>query len=310
MEPFGLPQSPHFDVAVFNGTTLTAGTGWQTWTKPAGKAMANILVIGGGGGGGSGALGNPSTAGGGGGGGSGSMTIVEIPLDFLPPRLYVSVGAAKTGAGIGTFVSVSTSTYQDHIIANANGGGAGGNASGGTAGAAGAAGAAGNASTMPLGSAFVKLRVAGQAGIAGSGNNNASDLTLPTTGLRVTGGAGGGGLQSSSGKASGGGNFITPSDPTNFPIHLGGKKEQAATVPAPSGSHGYRVDNGPGGYFYYGGTGGASTHPTASGAGLTQGAGGNGGIGSGGGGSGGARTGSLAAPISYGGAGLVVITCY
>lgn len=311
MEPFALPVSPHHDIAIFGAGTQAGGAGWQTWVKPVGKAYANILVIGPGGGGGSGTVGNPSSAGGGGGGGSGGMTVIEIPLDFLPPRLYVSVpnGRVGTGSASSTIVAVMPNGTTAHTLVTALGGSGGGNASGATAGAAGSGAAAATSSLMPLGWGFVKQALAGQAGITGSGNNNAASLTLPVTGIRMTGGTGGGGLGSTATASREGGHFVIPAAPTYFPTHMGGLST-SATAPANPGEAGYRIDGGPGGYFFYGGTGSSSTAPTATGSGLVQASGGNGGIGSGGGGNGGARTGSVAAPVSQGGPGLVVITCY
>jgi hypothetical protein len=307
MDTAALPQSLHFDTARFGGTTMTAGSGWQTWKKPLGKSYAIITVFGGGGGGGAGAIGAASTAAGGGGGGSGGMTIVEIPLAFLPSGLFISVGAAKSGAGLITYVSMQPNISANHIVAVAGGGSGGGNAAGATAGTGGSAGAGGTAATMPFGWAFAKLTVAGRPGTAGGTVGNAPTYTLPTTGVRINGGTGGGGLPAS-GVGSTGGSYSVPAS-TYYFANDGGVGASVSTAPPDSGKSGVPV-LGAGGDYYYGATGGGSTHVTATGAGLVSGAGGNGAVGSGGGGSGGALTGSAAASLSLGGPGLVIITCY
>ena len=309
MEPYSLPASPHVETAIFNGTTSATTSGWQTWTKPAGKAFANIMAIGGGGGGGSGAIGAVGAAAGGGGGGSGGISIIDIPLAFLPPRLYILVGAAKTANGISAYVSTQPNITSNHVFVYAAGGGLGGNASAGTAGIAGNAGSAATTTSMPLGWPFLNAAYAGQNGSIGGGAVTGAGVTLPLTGLRVTAGSGGGGLPAS-GAGSAGGSFSIPSAQSYFMYQAGGLSPTSASDAPGIGQHGFRLDTGAGGHFYYGGSGGASTHASASGPGLVQARGGNGGIGCGGGGMGGALTGSTAAGVSLGGAGLVVITCY
>ena len=313
MEPFGLPTSPHVEKIEFTGNTLVAGSSWQTWTKPAGKSYLTMVLFGGGGGGGAGAIGNPAAASGGGGGGSGGLTIVEVPLALLPNRLYVSVGGAKTGAGIGTYVSTQPNLTSNHVFACVYGGLAGGNASGATAGTAGSPAGPVAATNMPIGWVFRKLILGGQAGTAGgTGYATGGALTLPTTGIRTTGGTGGGGVGADGGNGESGGSFIIPASPTHYLPHPGGVGPVPAEVAPSAGNSGFRLDTGSGGYLYYGGTGGgsSSTNGLPITESMIQAPGGNGGIGSGGGGSGGAITGSVAAPLSYGGAGLAVFVCY
>lgn len=308
MEPFGLPINGTVEKYVFNGNSVTDGASWHTWNKPVGKSMATFIVIGGGGGGGQGVIGANSTAAGGGGGGSGGMTVVHIPLDLLPPRLYISVAAAKTGAGVPSRVSLQPNTTANHTFIIANGGGAGGNATGATGGAAGAAAAGATAATMPLGWAFPQLAIGGQAGIVGGAAVSGGNLTLPVTGVRVTGGTGGGGLPAAAAAGTSGGNITAVASPSYMQGLLGGAGSATATAPAAFGNSGFLVPEA--GFFYLGGTGGASTHGSASGAGLVQSRGGDGSIGCGGGGNGGALTGSTAATLSLGGPGLVMIYCY
>ena len=296
MEPYGLPNSPHYDVSVFTGNfTGSVNLTWQTWTKPAGKAYAHIMLIGGGGGG----------------GGSGGVTILEVPLSFLPPRLYIAVPEARTVFTYSTYVALqpsNTNPAPNHILAVANNGGVGGNGSTSAGGIAGNAANVATAAAMPIGWPFVKTVLAGQAGTVG-GKSAPTAITLPVTGIRVTGGGGGAGL-AGSGVGVNGAGIAVPASPSYFLNHPGGTGASATTIPPGAGNSGYRIDNGPGGHFYYGGTGGGSTHATATGAGLVQAAGGNGGIGSGGGGMGAALTGSVPAVQSMGGGGMVIITCY
>ena len=307
-DQFGLPESPRFRKYVYNGNSFTVGASWDIWTRPPGASMLGFFLLGGGGAGGTGVIGANSTAAGGGGGGSAGQTIGEIPLDLLPPRLYISVGQARQAAGIASYISTQPNITANHVLAVANGGGVGGNGALSVAGAAGAAGAIATNATMPLGWAWTKLALAGQAGIIGGVAISGANLTLPTTGLRVTGGTGGGGLPAAAAAGTNGGSFTVPASPSYFPANIGGQGSATATNPANPGSHGLLINEA--GFYYYGGVGSASTHGTATGGGLVQGRGGDGGIGCGGGGMGGALTGSSAAVQSYGGAGLVILYCY
>ena len=308
MDAFGLPLSPQNGVAVFTGNSVSAGASWETYVVPQGKGMLHILVIGGGGGGGSGVIGANSVSAGGGGGGSGGQTAVTIPTALLPKTLYVSVGAAKTGTGVASYVATQpqTATTQ-HVVCMANAGGAGGNASAGTGGAAGSAASIAN-NTFPLGQGFNTIALAGQAGIIGGAAIAGGALTYPATGLRITGGTGGGGLPAAAATGTAGGAITAIAAPSYFLGLPGGLTQATATNPANPGQNGSMHREA--GFFFYGGTGGGSTHGTATGGGLVQAAGGNGGIGSGGGGMGGALTGSAAASLSLGGPGLVIITAF
>jgi hypothetical protein len=309
MEPYSLPESIHYDTTIFNGNSaIVAGSNWLQWSKPIGKSQATIIVIGAGGGGGLGAIGAVSNAAGGGGGGSGGMTIVDIPLNQLPAKLFISVGSPKIGNGLASYVATAPNIISGlQTVAMANGGGTGGTATGATAGTAGPSGSIALAANMVIGWPYARLALAGQVGVAGGTTVSAASLPLPLTGLRVTSGGGGSGLPAS-GNGLTGGSFTTPASPSYFLPHLGGAAPTLATQPANPGNAGFAISDA--GFYYYGGTGGSSTFTAATGLGLSQAAGGNGGIGSGGGGAGGALTGSTPAAASYGGAGLVIITCY
>jgi hypothetical protein len=309
MEGFrNLPQ--HSDIRYFHANSPTASVGLDVWRKLPGATMVHIFCLGGGGGGGNGVVGANSTAAGGGGGGSGSQTVLEMPAVFLPDMLWVCVGfgGAANTAGIASsvlmFPKVLPNNTPDlsNIIAVGNGGGAGGNASGATAGSAGSAGAIPNAGTqLCFGTQFARY-VAGQAGVAGNSTGVGTSNAMPTTGLLASGGCGGAGLGAAGAAGSAGGTY---SSTGFFDVPPRGTGGSSATTPAGNGSNGYPPL--PGLFFQWGGTGGGSSHGSATGAGLVGGLGGAGGYGSGGGGGGGALTGSTQGTGGKGGDGIVVI---
>lgn len=291
---------------VIKANTIAAAANWDEWVKPQKLTMFLFVMVAPGGGGGTGVIGANSAAAGGGGGGSGSLSTVLIPAVALPPVLYASIPFGTTAGGGSARLALEPSTIANTTLLIAGGGGAGGNASAGTGGAAGTAGAVGTTTNACLVGQGIWNFLAGQAGIIGGAGVSAGALTLPTTGLFVTGGTGGGGLPAAASTGSSGGNFTVPASVfSKFPAHLGGVGSATATNPAANGTDGY------GGFFglnyFYGGTGGASTHGTATGAGLAQSSGGNGAIGCGGGGMGGALTGSTAGVQSKGGDGRLWI---
>lgn len=278
------------------------GAQYVPWFKPRGKSMINIVAVGSGGDGGNGLIGSASLAGGGGGGGSGTVVRLTMPLHLLPDVLYLWNGTS--GGTADAMVSISTTNTAANTLVRAPAGGNGGNGTATPAGgAAGAAGAAATAATMPLGWAFA-TQVAGQAGIIGGAAVAAGALAIPTTGLIVTGGTGGGGLPAAAGTAGG---AITGSG--EIPSIAGGVGGSAATTPPTPGSRGFNPFRGDL-LFGLGGTGGGSTHGAASGAGLVQASGGNGAPGCGGGGSGAALTGSAAGVPGKGGPAFYIITCW
>lgn len=289
LDLFDLPSGTQADVKVFKANSVGSRIAWQTWCKPRGKTMAFMVCIGGGGNGGTGVIGANSTAAGGGGGGSGGQSTLLIPTLFLPEILYITV---TVGIGVSQ-ISLSPQNVVNSNVLIGPAGSSGGNASGATAGAAGAGATVNPLSSSCLAGMGLVSFLGGQAGIIGGATGAAGDLTLPTTGLVVTGGTGGGGLPAAAANGTKGGDFIVPAAPTSFPPQLGGAVQSVATNPANPGSNGfqglYRL------LYSYGGTGGSSTHGSASGGGLVQAGGGRGGPGSGGGGMGGALTGSTAA---------------
>ena len=93
-----------------------------------------------------------------------------------------------------------------------------------------------------------------------------------------------------------------------FPTSLGGVGNATATVPAAFGNAGFQPVQKLG--YFYGGTGSASTHGAATGAGLVQGNGGDASLGCGGGGCGGALSTSTVGRVGVGGAAFCIITCW
>lgn len=295
------------DVQVFGPNSPTStGTedGAAVWRKRPGASMVAIFAVGAGGSGGHGTVGAVSNAGGGGGGGSGGQIYIEMPALFVPDTLFVMVGVGgvpSAGTGGRSIVALAPGSYsaQNALFIEAKGGlGGGSGAAGGVGGTGGAVGGIGN---MPLAcGAFVSY--AGQTGNSAPGPGSPSNTNLPVTGLRVSAGCPGAGLNGSGVAGSTGGTFANP-DSRVFPTLVGGSAGSTSTTPGGAGSNGFEIVKG----YWCGGTGGGSSHGSATGAGLFGGNGGDGGIGSGGGGGGGALTGSTQGLGGRGGDGLVVI---
>lgn len=302
------------DVQVYIGITPVGSVGnyWQCWTKPNGVSMVHIFALSSGSGGGGGfsrAAGNPG--GGGGGGASGGQSSLLIPAMMLPDQLfmYVPNGGAGVTSGAGTAGEVtyvamypaSTGLVTTNmVLAAASGTGGGGGT--GTAGAVGSAGSAAGASTLAAGPfagpGFTQF-LAGQSGTAGGAVAGAAGgaLTIVATGLRCTGGTGGGGTTNAD-FAGGGVTAITNS-------YLSANRPIAAAAGSNPGSSGYASafqywpSSMP--FFFWGGLGGGSSNTGVGGPG------GKGGFGGGGGGGGAGTTGGRGGD---GGSGVVVITCW
>lgn len=291
-----------------NGTVST-----QVWQKPRGISWVFILLVGAGGNGGSGAIGANSTAAGGGGGGSGAQGTVLIPAIHIPDTLIINLRSANGSTSAPTNASAgnNVATPEGNFILYAVGGAAGGNAAGATAGAAGAAGIIGTGLNLPnIGMGFPITQLVGQVGIIGGVAVAGGALTTPNTGLRVTGGTGGGGLPAAAAVGTNGG-AITNSEFPAMQNPAGGVGASVATNPAGFGTSGIMFPFAQGlTWFSFGGTGGGSTHGTATGGGLVQSNGGDGAPGCGGGGTGGALTGSTAGVVGKGGPAFCIITCW
>jgi hypothetical protein len=303
-------------VETFIGNSPAIGQDWVTWVKPRGKTMCNILLIGKGGNGGVG-VNNAAAAGGGGGGGSGAQTSITVPLWAIPDRLYLSLCGIGTVSAAHSYITISPkmtagagAPTANDVLVYAAGGAVGNNAATTTGGTANTAAAAATAANMPLGWQWLDSALAGQAGTAGGAGTTTGTvggaLTIPVTGLLVTGGSGGGATPTTVGAGTAGGLFTVGGmfATATHPAATGG----TGTTPPTLGRHGYNPIGSL--MFWYGGTGGGGVGSNATGAGLVQASGGNGGIGCGGGGSGGGFTGSAAGTVGLGGPAFCQITCW
>ncbi len=299
-----LPGATRADVQIFNRPSTVTNTQWQTWLKPRGVAMCNILCIGGGGGGSGGFTRAAAAAGGGGGSGGGSaVTRVTIPVAFLPDRLYVQVGAGGAGSASGSgggaavlsYVAIHPNTAAMNVVAvSGNAGAAGGGAaSGGSPGAAGAAGTIATIANMPLAGAGQFSFIAGQIGVIGGAvaGANGTAQALPTTSVICMGGTSGAGTTSADfagGAFTAAANtFLSEQRPATPTAGTTGAGSAGPTIWQP--------------LFFFGGGGGSSSNAAAGAAG------GPGSYGSGGGGGGAGTTGGRG---GEGGSGLVIITCW
>lgn len=166
------------------------------WYKPKDEnfTTARIVCQAGGGGGGSGRRGLLTTArGGGNGGGAGGISIVTIPLNYLPDVVDVTVGLGGIG-GVDTVTNDSNgnpgsnggdSSFGNFIIAVGGGGGPGGIAGAGTSGGAGGTGTV---------VGFLNSNNSGGTGLA----NSAVNISYTTSTNLYCGGGGGGGRQANS----------------------------------------------------------------------------------------------------------------
>lgn len=184
-----------------------------------------------------------------------------------------------------------TSTSSGVLDGSTGGGGLGGNSSAIT-----------NLSLFGLAiSTNHVINFGGQTGTAGGSSILAAGaLTLPTSGLVVTGGTGGAGIGSGAGNA--GGSFVVPAN-TVFPTHTGGVAGTSSGNGG-NGSNGYQPI--PKLLYFYGGTGGGSGGTAAV---TNGGTGGSGSYGCGGGGGGGcAGVGATRGNGGRGGDGICILT--
>ena len=309
---FDIPKPQNGFVSVFPGFARSLlQEQWVTWEKPAGITMISIICIGGGAGGGSGfPSASTSARGGGGGGSSGNFTTVQIAANLLPDILYVQPGAGGPGGASSTTaaftgnngglscVSIAPSSALIYVVCLAFGGTAGSTAASATV--FGSAGNGNPAFTIANGGLLAGLgrfsALSASPGTSGGNvaSGNASGLTYPTTGLLLTGGAGGGG------NFSAGGSISAPASQSAVLNLFPSIPSGTAGNPGTDGGHGHeRVAP----LMSTGGAGGGAN----SGAVGAGGRGGNGGFGSGGGGGGaGGSTGGGGAG-GNGGPGLVLI---
>jgi len=93
----------------FNGGT------WQTWIKPRGAKLVNIICQGSGAGGGGGFQSASTPRGGGGGGGTGATARLTINANLLPDIFYVLPGIGGTGGLGGTTATAGTSGQNSFV---------------------------------------------------------------------------------------------------------------------------------------------------------------------------------------------------
>ncbi len=321
-----IPSQYGSNVQVFTANSVVAGVTWQQWIKPRGASMIHIMLLGGGGSGSSGASGAASTAAGGGGGGSSAQCIAMFNAAFLPDTLYISVGVGGVGvannfgsSGIASYVSLKPlNTPINHLLMQANGGAApASRPNNATAGVAGAAGTVTTIANCPgaglgqfsWGTAATNVSLVGMIGAVGGTNSTGVAVTLPTSGLLVSSGAGGAGLGGLNAAGALGGIVTAPAGGFFFPATFTQIAATATNAPGNMGSNGISFLNKM--FYHIGGSGGGSGGLGASGnATATGGAGGAGGIGCGGGGGGGGFTGGTNGQGGNGGDGICIITCW
>lgn len=313
---FHLIGNPSYDTQIFRGNAASTLKNWQTWRKPRGCKMVYIIAVGGGSSGGCG-LNSGTTSGGGAGGGSGAQTTVLIPAMAIPDELFIQAGqggkqpstlvsAARGVAGVITYVSLEpvSSVAGGVCLAFASAGAITGTAATTTVGGvAGTAAAIATKENMLWATRGIYNFFVGQAGAAGGASTAVgANVTLPTTGLMVTGGAGGGGHNSTTSTFAGG-NVTGVGLPQYYPTVTGGIAGTGA-VAGGQGDPGLQS-------LWKILTGGAGGGGAGLAAGLQAGGGGDGAPGCGGGGAGGSDTtrNTLARP-GNGGDGFVIIVAW
>lgn len=272
----------------FNGGT------WQTWIKPRGAKLVNIICQGSGAGGGGGFQ-STGTKAGGGSGGSGATARLTINAKLLPDILYILTGVGGAGGlggapatggitGQNSFVTLipNTSSVSNVVLRSgtvpAIQGGAGTTA-GGSSGAGSTIGAIGNNIFASLGTFSFQAGVAGQTGWYASVGANITPSNF------LVGAGGGGGTVGNAVNAIG----VFPAIPTTGLLQNG---QDGPIYYKPT-------------LMLYGGRGGVGSGT----AGTNGGNGGNGAPGCGGGGGGsGWNVGVNSGNGGRGGDGFVIIT--
>lgn len=283
-------NAPGVNIDSFFGDSSTTVdlSDWKMWTKPRGINWVYMIGVGAGSSGAGGTFTGASAASvGAAGGGSGAQSMLLIPAIFVPSTLYIQTGvggrqplaitsALPSVSGSHTFVAIepinTVTNTVNLVMLRANGAVA---ATGGTATAM-----SGN---FPLAGRGWSQNFAGQnGGAAGATQNGAGGaITLPTTGLMVTGGAGSGGKDVSGAPGGAGGAITGVGLGGTLPTLPGGVAATAA-LNGGNGVNGSMIKP----YMFYGGSGGGSGAFAATGTGSTGSSGGNGGPGCGGGASG------------------------
>lgn len=272
----------------FNGGT------WQTWIKPRGAKLVNIICQGAGAGGGGGFQSASTPRAGGGPGGSGATARLIINANLLPDILYILPGIGGAGGlggnpatagspGQNSFVTLIPSTGSVSNVVLRSGttpavGGNPGTTTGGALGAGETIGVIGNNIFANLGTFTF------QVGNGGGGTGGTTSGGGAGAGNFTVGGAAGGGVGLGGGSPASG---VFPGY-SSAPVNTNGQSNLVFYEPT---------------LMLYGGGGGG---------GATSGNGGNGGNGAqgcgGGGGGASANTGVNAGNGGRGGDGFVIIT--
>ena len=90
-----------------------SGGTWQTWIKPKGAKLVNIICVGSGAGGGGGSQ-DATTPRGGGGGGGGATARLTINANLLPDILYVLPGIGGDGGLGGTITTAASGSLSQN----------------------------------------------------------------------------------------------------------------------------------------------------------------------------------------------------
>ena len=300
------------DLSYFQNNTsntqvfTNAGT-WQTWIKPRGAKIVNILCVGAGGGGGGGGGGGVTGQGGGGGGACGGQTKLTLQANILPDILYIQTGiggaggAASTTGSTGDFsyvtLSPDTSSFTNIVCISSStraGGGLSGSAGGGLGGTAPTASGTANAIFLTL-CTFIS-----NAGIAGADGRTVSPSNNITPFIFITPGAGGAGSATSGTPVNGGDiNAVAP----YLPVIKGGVGTNVLNAIGGDGANGIILYKP---FLYMTGGAGGGNSKNASGTTNTGGKGGDGAYGCGGAGGGSGQ--NFGGNGGKGGDGLVIIT--
>ena len=273
---------------------FSAGT-WQTWIKPRGAKLVNIICQGSGAGGGGGFQSASTPRGGGAGGGTGATSRLTVNANLLPDILYILTGIGGNGGlggapatagspGQSSFVCLMPSTSSVSNIVLRSGtipavGGAAGTTAGGGITLGETINVIGNNIFANLGNVTFQSGTSGNSGGTGG-------ATFPTQVNYITAGTGAGGT----GQGAGFGVVGVFPPISGAPVNTNGQNGIILYKPT---------------LILYGGFGGGGSLA----AGTNGGNGGNGAPGSGGGGGGASsNTGVNAGNGGKGGDGFVIIT--
>lgn len=193
------------DIGSTNFQTMVVLTTTQTWTRPAGVNLVDVIVIGGGGSGGNSGSGGSSASacGGGGGGGGYARGIYTVNSD-----VSVTVGAAGGTSSFGSFCSATgggSGTSGGSSGSGSRSGGSGGTGTDGTLNITGGTGGAGFRSAGELSGNPPAIGGMGGSTPLGNGGGGGASGDGADSGSSGSGyGAGGGGGAKSGGGFGGG----------------------------------------------------------------------------------------------------------